>query len=89
MPPLYAILVNDTSPFLSIHVGSTKRSVSLSINRSNDQVSQPINHSLDGFLRVPHYLGATLPIHLNTELLSTVVVLCSSNMVLLLSEVNQ
>jgi len=40
---------------------------------------------------LPHYLGVTLPIHLNAELLimSTVVVLCSSNMVLLLSEVNQ
>lgn len=52
-------------------------------------VSQPINHSLDGFLRVPHHLGATLPIHLNAELLSTVLGLGSSNMVLLLSEINQ
>ena len=58
MPPLYAILVNDTSPFLSVHTGPTNHSVSLSINQSNDQVSQPINHhSLDGFLRVPHYIG--------------------------------
>ena len=45
MPPLYAILVNDTSPFLSIHAGSTNHSVSLSINRSNDHVSQPISES--------------------------------------------
>lgn len=52
-------------------------------------VSQPINHSLDGFLRVSHHLGATLPIHLNAELLSTVLGLGSSNMVLLLSEINQ
>ena len=52
-------------------------------------VSQPINHSLDGFLRVPHHLGDTLPIHLNAELLSSVVCLGSSNMVLLLSEINQ
>lgn len=47
------------------------------------------DHLLVQFLLVPQYIGATLPIHLDAELLSIVVVLCSINIVLLLSEVNQ